>query len=344
MIVGASIVGSYLASLTGMDVWERNSEQVEKPCSTLVSRRGYVDLFGSSFDDLIINKVRGAVIHADGEQLTVDRKESVAFVVSRAGLQQRLAETAESNGARINYAKAWKGEQDDIVVGADGAASGVARSIGVKHDYFYAFQAHASMKQDPDYVHLYFGDYSRGLFAWGIPHSENEVELGLGVRNANAGDSFRLFCSSLGVRFEDTWKRQAALIPVFDASQPTVRENVALVGDSAAQVKATTGGGIVFGCRCANLLADCIRRGNVQSYERAWRERYERDLKLHLWFRRFLDRADMPSLIRELRENGVPELLSRHGDMDNPGGLALRLALKPAFWKHLPRFVAALIS
>ncbi|MBI4168275.1 MAG: hypothetical protein HY515_04945 [Candidatus Aenigmarchaeota archaeon] len=53
MIVGASVVGSYLASLTGMDVWERNWEQKEKPCSSLISRRGYDDLLWKKYDDLI---------------------------------------------------------------------------------------------------------------------------------------------------------------------------------------------------------------------------------------------------------------------------------------------------
>ncbi|MBI1973251.1 NAD(P)/FAD-dependent oxidoreductase [Candidatus Micrarchaeota archaeon] len=345
MIVGASVVGSYLASLTGMDVWERNNGQKEKPCSTLISKRGYDDLLGRGYDDLIANKVKGAVIHAGKEELAVERKENVAFVISRLGLQRRLAEVAESRGASISYGRAWKGEQDEFVVGADGAASGVARSIGVKRDYFYAFQAHASMKQDPSFVHLYFGDYSRGLFAWSIPHSENEVELGLGVNGGNAGDCFRLFCSSIGVRFDETWKRQAALIPVFDASQPTVRGNVALVGDAAAQVKATTGGGIVFGLRCARILADAIRKNDLGSYERGWRNLHERDLRMHGRVRRFIDAADMPRLVGDLRNAEIGKTISLKGDMDHPRSLLASVALKslvaPRLWKYLPQMMFA---
>ena len=64
---------------------------------------------------------------------------------------------------------------------------------------------------------------------------------------------------------------QAGLIPVYNPRQKAQKENILLIGDAAAQVKATTGGGIIQGLTAAECAANSISE-NI-SYEKAWREK-----------------------------------------------------------------------
>ena len=108
-----------------------------------------------------------------------------------------------------------------------------------------------------------------------------------------------------------------ALIPVSRRKQ-TVKHNALLVGDAAGQVKATTGGGIVFGAKCARVLADCLAKGKPKDYEAAWR-REARILGAHSLLRRAFDALPASSVRFGLaagRVFGAQYLLSKYGDMD----------------------------
>ena len=109
----------------------------------------------------------------------------------------------------------------------------------------------------------------------------------------------------------------AALIPVSRRKQ-TVKHNALLVGDAAGQVKATTGGGIVFGAKCARVLADCISRGKPEDYEAAWR-REASILGAHSLLRRVFNALPASSVRFGLaigRVFNAQYFLSKYGDMD----------------------------
>ena len=73
MIVGAGIVGSYLAGLTGEIVWEKQTEIREKACSGLVSKR--IKQFHVPWKESALNEVRGAKLICNGRELFVEKMQ-----------------------------------------------------------------------------------------------------------------------------------------------------------------------------------------------------------------------------------------------------------------------------
>lgn len=339
MIVGSGIVGCYLGKLLGgVEIWEKNRTIVEKPCSSLVSKTGLAAL-DINYDGCILNEVRGAEFFSDNQEFRIEKETTQAFVLDRLKLQKELAKEAEDKGCKIKYGKAWTGQRDDFVIGADGALSAVAKSMGVKHRYILAYQVKAQLKKkiNSDFVQLYFGNFAPGFFGWMIPFDERNVEIGLGLSRGNPKQNFDAFSKRFQIRKTKTV--QSALIPVFDPTQKTVAGNKALVGDAAGQVKATTGGGIIFGCKCAEVLSEAIERKDLAYYEKEWRKRYGRDLEMHLKLRRFLDKVDYDGLFLNVIESKANRIIEEYGDMDHPRELVKKLLIKPRLWPYLPKFL-----
>ena len=127
---------------------------------------------------------------------------------------------------------------------------------------------------------MFFSSIASRFFAWTAPYSKERVEAGIGVSGFAKRDSataFRAFEKTntmlSGAKHVQGW---ASMIPL-SCRALTVKDNVALVGDAAGQVKATTGGGIIFGASCAKILAATIeshiRKGAPLShYEKDWRK------------------------------------------------------------------------
>ncbi len=102
------------------------------------------------------------------------------------------------------------------------------------------------------------------------------------------------------------------------------KDRVWLVGDAAGQVKATTGGGIVFGGNAALLagdLASAFVKTNSQlpNYEAAWRKKFGSMMDLHLLARYGMDVAPNVAFNSGLAVGnavGLGAWLSKKGDMD----------------------------
>jgi len=60
----------------------------------------------------------------------------------------------------------------------------------------------------------------------------------------------------------------------------TVRENIALVGGAACQVKPLTYGGIYFGMKAVDILADSINGGRLADYDRLWKKELGLEIKI----------------------------------------------------------------
>ena len=82
---------------------------------------------------------------------------------------------------------------------------------------------------------------------------------------------------------------QGGLIPIYSPKLKVQKGNIYLVGDAAAHVKATTGGGLVHGLIAAECLAESIIK-KKGSYEQSWRKKIGKDLWIHLMIRNILNR------------------------------------------------------
>jgi geranylgeranyl reductase family protein len=324
-VVGAGPAGSAAAKeaakLGKKVVMLEEHAEVGVPChcTGLVSIKG-LDLLEVDYSRIILNKCRGARLFSpNNTEIEVKKPSTTAYVLDRVGLDKQMAEEAESEGVEVRKGVRGEVAKTGITVAADGSASGIARSLGVKREHFLTYQIFTEHAMETDFVELHFGPFAPGFFAWAVPVDEKHARVGIGVSSGNPKQAFDAFCKARGLGALKALSIQAGPIPVFDGQQ-TVFDSVALVGDAAAQVKATTGGGIAIGGFCGRILGQVIGRDlPLSEYESAWRAEYERDLELHLRMRRFADRLswqEMDELFVLARDNGLVPIIEQYGEME----------------------------
>ena len=370
-VVGCGPAGSVFARAAaekslGVTVSEEHSLVGEPAqCSGLISKSGLESL-GVDYSKSTLNRIYGARIHApDGSFLDVGGGVERAIVVDRARLDRVLADAAEKAGARLVLGErvtSYSGGK--VVVGADGCASRTAAANGFPEisDFVVGYQAdyeEASVRDEKTLDLLLSNERFPGFFAWVIPLGAGRARVGLGVSMERAGSNnvrkvFEKLVSEnpLAKETVDGARKAAEIagcIPI-RAREKTVKGNVLLVGDAAGQVKATTGGGIVFGTRAAVIAAECASdfvngKSGLGEYEAKWRSELGSDLSTHYKLRRFLNRLDdsgISKYVRTSKSFGVERFLNKYGDMDRTGPMLD--SLNSPFFYPLKKVVGKILS
>jgi flavin-dependent dehydrogenase len=164
-----------------------------------------------------------------------------------------------------------------------------------------------------------------GFFGWIVP-AAGGARIGFGTTmHANARAAEKKFFAGKAARAAVGKKAPSreywAVIPAALRGK-TQMGNALLVGDAAGQVKASTGGGVVFGGMCAKIAAESIyesiSRGAPLGYEAAWKKKYGKTLAAHSFARNFLGALPNPLLdfFVASMNLGPRKLLERFGDMD----------------------------
>ncbi len=321
LVVGAGPAGLRTAEVlaengVSVSVFERSRRIERKVCSGLLSARTVRRYGLVAFAE---NSVDGARIHAGNIEISVERKR-VAYVLNRQALDSELLARAESAGADVYLGREWRGESADALAGADGFASSVRARLGLRPPRFVMGAIGFVRGHFDGFVDIYLDpEVAPGFFAWQIPRSDSEAEIGLGVSEKHSSTVFhrlRRFATSLG--YSELRVLGARPIPVDLPLKRVIYDGHALVGDAAVQTKATTGGGISYGLLAADALASAILSGDLAAYQRFHRRRIFPRLFLHYLIRRYLDRVDPERLLHLVHEYGMEAELSRRGDMDDP--------------------------
>jgi len=342
-VVGAGPAGSVCArecARKGLKaVVSEEHSRIGRPvqCSGLISRNG-LDSLGVDYSRAVIWSLRGARIFSPAmEEMRVGNGEVKAHVVDRATLDALLAESAEKEGARVEEGRrVGKKDLDGrFVVGADGAGSCAARWFGFPEIGEYAMCMQADFENaevaEPDFLEMHLSNERfPGFFGWLIPLGKDSVRAGMGAcwkkggRRVHLKAMFERFLRSRRVSRSVGSARKvsqlAGCIPM-KVREKTAKGNVMLVGDAAGQVKATTGGGVVFGTAAARIAAEAIGSGSAEGYEARWRRELGSDLAAHARIRETLNSMGdkrMSGLFSAAKLMGAEAFLNRHGDMDSP--------------------------
>ena len=307
-------------------------------CSGLFSKEG-LESFSDFLDygSIIENKIYGANIHFGNEIITVERKDPIAYACKRDLLDQKLADLAEKKGVKIEYGKRISTNYySDIIIGADGPVSSVAKNFNFPkiERFCLTMQKEIPYKTDGRLVEVFLSNEKfPGFFGWIIPRNEEYAEIAAGVILPNdvrrAWDSL---VKMIGIEKQEDVK--TALIPIKTRprSGKTIgKRKVLLVGDAAGQTKATTGGGVIFGGKCARLAGKFC--DNPSRYEFEWKIRYGFDLFLHEKIQEFVGYKtdeEIEELGKKLKRMDMERFLSKRGDMDSPSKM-----IKPELLIHL---------
>ncbi len=176
----------------------------------------------------------------------------------------------------------------DVVIGADGANSRIAKAIDAgDYNYAIAFQERIRLPQDKmayyeDLAEMYVGnDVSTDFYAWVFPKYDH-VAVGTGTMKVNKADIKKL---QAGIRARAAKRLAGGEIikveahPIPEHPRPRrVVGRVALVGDAAGTVTKSSGEGIYFAAKSARMCAETI----VETSNGGTRIPTEDDLKLYL--------------------------------------------------------------
>lgn len=341
-IIGAGPVGSYAAYLLSKENQEVNLFEDHSEIGRPVQCTGIVT---SSIRDIIpvnnkflVNKIDNVEVFSPNKKSIELKLKNPNLILDRVKFDKHLAEKAEDAGAKlylnhkfIDFKKPYaifenkKTYKTDILVGADGPLSRVARSTGLygKREFVIGLQARINSKFEKNLVKFYLNE---NYFGWVVPESSDIGRIGIATKS-NAKDHFDSFLKSLDKKYK-TKEYQSGLMPIYDPSISTFKDGVYLVGDAATMVKPTTYGGIVQGLMAAEELSKAII--NNLDYNSLWRARIGKELSYGLMIRKVMDnfsQKDYDELLELLNKSNIKKILSNI-DRDFPSKILFKIALK----------------
>jgi flavin-dependent dehydrogenase len=307
-----------------VEVYERSGALDFAPRTLIVTDK-ISEVLGFVPQEVILNEVRYVELFSRSRSTMVELARP-DLIIERQKLLLLLARMAEEAGAKIflgrrflsftsgsgggngngnggkgvnvvyrdSSACANRQAHADVLIGADGAFSGVARSASHNGHFQTALlQARVRINNeiDRDTYRVWFDPSRTKYFYWLIPESDEIAAVGLIADDARqAGGALKSFLSEQGMEPIDY---QASMVPMhkfqYFARAPQISRNVFLIGDAAAQVKVTTVGGVVTGLRGARAVVEAILNGKRTGKEVS---KLKRELDLHLLVRRLLDGFD----------------------------------------------------
>ncbi len=306
VVIGAGPGGSasaYLLASAGMRVAliDKAAFPRNKLCAGMLSERTekiYKRIFGEGWQDAYEFTSSDADFYYKGRLLNEVRNYRRMYFTMRSHFDHRLAELAGSKGAvLIENAHAVSLEQNnrsvrlaggaairgDFIIGADGAASVVARNLGFSFaKKNLAAGLEIEFPRQGDRAGLSRPEFHFGILRWGygwvFPKKET-LTIGIGGltrKNPDLKNTFRVFLRRICSKVPDI-KWDGHIIPCCNLMLRPGRGNSLLVGDAAGFVEPVTGEGISFAMESALCAADAVmdaaRSGDPESALRYYQNR-----------------------------------------------------------------------
>ena len=367
VVIGGGPVGSYVAyQLAGAGhkvmVLEQKQRVGGPVCCTGIIGQECVSSFAIE-SSVILRQVNSAKLFSpSGNLLRLWREETQASILDRVAFDMAMANRAQGGGVEyvlnspvknieveedkvkveVSYRKTELNLEARAVVIATGFGSRLTEKLGLGNFGDFVIGAQAEVQaMGVDEVEVYFGrKIAPGFFGWLVPTSPQAARVGLLSRH-NPELYLRELLASLlaqGKIVSADVKLSCGGIPLKPLGR-TFSERLIVVGDAAGQVKPTSGGGIYYGLLCADIAANTLHQAlqhddlsakSLAKYEREWRRKLGRELKIGYWARKLFERLSDRQIDRIfdiIKANGIDEALLRAKDLsfDWPSRAILRL-------------------
>ena len=374
-IVGGSIAGNYLSFLltkTNLKIAvieEHKKIGLPLQCAGIVSQKlGKIIKLPK---EVVLNRVQVAKIVApQGSFIKISSTEE-PYIIDRVALDRFFYEKVkikeniqyfigekfksfkyikEGNQKILKIETSERTLESKLLIGCDGPLSSVAKSLGIKNKNLYAMQIRIPGNFDETEAAMYFNPKWKEFFGWIVPEGKGTFRVGL-ASSQNLKKNFQFFIKQLKLDLERKIGQQGGLIP-YGIMNRLAFNNILLLGDSACQVKATTGGGIIMLLTAANYAANCVQKCfKYETYSKKIIKKYYespclssigKELKIHYLIRAILERLtpkNFAKLFRILKTNKMEYLINIYGDMDFPKRFIFKLLRNPTVVFFLIKFV-----
>ncbi|MCL0057614.1 NAD(P)/FAD-dependent oxidoreductase, partial [Dehalococcoidales bacterium] len=365
IVIGGGPVGSYVAYKLaemgyGVVVLEQKERLGKRVCCTGIIGRECVSSFAVD-DNVILGRVNSAKLFPpSGRWLKLWRRETQAYIIDRVAFDVAMASRAQHAGAeyrlnslvsnievrddrvRIEIAHQGLNLEARVVIIATGFGSPLRERLGLGKVSDFVIGAQAEVKTiRVNEVEVYFGqEIAPGFFAWLVPTSPQTARVGLLSRRSP--DLYLKKLMSLLLAQGKIVSTEVELsyggIQLKSLAK-TYGERLIVVGGAAGQVKPTTGGGIYYGLLCADIAANKLHQAlesddlsarSLASYEREWKQKLGRELRIGYWARKLYERLSDQQInwiFDIIKSNGIDEALLKADDLsfDWHGEAILRL-------------------
>jgi len=260
--------------------------------------------------------LKSSYLFGYGKGATVQRRKFDSWLANKAVEAGAKLQTSSRclraiiRGGKVRGIEVATGESEKrlqarIIVAADGFYSKIARSVGLvptygKRDFKVCFQKEVYLETPPvdGEIHVFFGnEISRCGYGWLFPkkhgYTAGVSSLAAHLTNAKALSKNldwllkeHPVCSDLVRSATNISEPELGYIPV--SQHPALSCNgLAMVGDAAGQVSPTTGGGIYYAMKAAEIASDVIIKSleiddnsveSLQKYDSTWKATLGRDL------------------------------------------------------------------
>ena len=379
-VVGGGPVGCYVSREIAVRgyrvvVFEKNKEiGVPLKCAGLVSERVF-DFYKGSKEEIIQNRVKGAHVHSpSGDVLTIGGDKTRAYVINRVNFDKKMAEKSCDAGVEIflknkvfsvrkrkNEVDVYSGASTNpqhvrckLLIGADGPHSMVRETFGMPppSEMLKGIGAEVSnVNLNPDFVEIFLGGkIAPGFFAWIIPTDTDgdRGRIGLCVPSDASFSLKHYFSAFYNHQNVKPFLKQAKIVSKtggvipFGFLRKTYDSNVMIVGDAAAQVKPTSGGGLFTGLlsgkHCLAVSAESLEendftRGKLRRYQERWQRDIGREIRIGMRMRKIfknLNDKQLDMYLGKMQDSEFIEIINKHGDIDFPSKLMKPLLRKPS--------------
>ena len=354
-IIGAGPIGCYTAYLLAkagktVQIFEKN-KKIGYPirCTGLVTSK--IEQLVYIPNSLIINKIKKVKVNSPSLS-TIFKLKNPEFILNRAKFDQYLAKKAKNQGVDIHLnhkflkmkgnrliiqtPRGIKSFSSDIVIGADGPNSKIAKIINNhQQQYNIGMQAKVKLKHPKSFYEVFLGD-DKGNFAWIVPETNQVARVGILTKN---NKQFKSFLKTQNIQIIIY---PSGPIPIYK-NLKLQKNNIYIVGDAAAQLKNTTGGGILMGLSSAKILTESILK--KKNYTKLFNKYIRTHLIAHNWIYKFLKTftdKDYDTLIDLCSQKKVKDIIEKT-DREKPIKPLIQLILKEPrflfFSKNLIKFI-----